>query len=219
MNEARTEILERIRSSLGGGQPKPARIDRTYRVAGTRDSEARIELLIDRLDDYDATVRRVPTADVGQAVADFLDGAQSVVVPDEFPVQWLDTITSDGGGAEHPTILRDSASNPLDIETVDTVDAVVTGSFVAIADTGTIVLVGNECGRRAITLVPDHHVIVVRAADIVDIVPEGFRRIVDAGHDTAPITMVSGPSATVDIEFIRVHGVHGPRRLDVIIAE
>lgn len=219
MTDARTEILARIRSSLGGAQPAPAHIDRDYRVTGTLDSDARIELLIDRLEDYDATVRRVPAAHIGQAVADFLDGEKSIVVPEALPAEWLENITSDGGGAEPPTLLRDSASNPLDIETIDTVDAVVTGSFVSIADTGTIVLVGAECGRRAITLVPDHHVIVVRTEDIVDLVPEGFRRIVEAGHDTEPITMVSGPSATVDIEFIRVHGVHGPRRLDVIIAE
>ena len=219
MTEARTEILERIRSSLGGAQPAPATIERNYRATGDLDIDARIELLIDRLADYDATVRRVRTADIGRAVADYLDGATSLVVPEELPAQWLETLTVDGGGGEPPTVLRDNTANPLAIETIDTVDAVVTGSFVSIADTGTIVLVGAECGRRAITLVPDHHVIVVRAADIVDIVPEGFRRIVDAGLETDPITMVSGPSATVDIEFIRVHGVHGPRRLDVVIAE
>ena len=219
MTEARTEILDRIRSSLGGAQPAPAKIERNYRMTGELDTESRIKLLINRLDDYDATVRRVPTVDIAKAIADFLGDDASVVVPDDLPGDWLDAATAGDGGSEPPKVLRDSVANPLDTETIDTVDAVVTGSFLSIADTGTIVLVGKECGRRAITLVPDHHVIVVRAADIVDIVPEGMRRIVDAGLDTEPITMVSGPSATVDIEFIRVHGVHGPRRLDVIIAE
>lgn len=219
MTDARTEILGRIRSSLGNAKPAPAAIDRAYRTGGESDLPARIDLLIDRLEDYDATVKRVPEADISRAVAEFLGDDATIVVPQELPGEWLDPKTDDAGRAEARKVLRDSREHPLDTDTIDSLDAVVTGSFVAIADTGTIVLVGPVSGRRVITLVPDHHVIVLYARDIVEIVPEGIRRIVDAGLDTEPITMVSGPSATVDIEFIRVHGVHGPKRLDVVIAE
>lgn len=108
----------------------------------------------------------------------------------------------------------DHADQPLTIDDLDSIDTVLTGSTVSCADTGTIFLSAqpNE-GRRAITLVPDHHICVVFEKDVVDLVPQALEAI----EGTRPITMISGPSATSDIELERVEGVHGPRRLDIII--
>lgn len=215
-DDARSVVLERIRSSLGReGDSAPAAmaVPRDYRVEGERPHEEVLDLLVDRLEDYDATVHRVAAGEVPATIAELLSGAGRVVTPEALPPEWLSGL--DGTSVE---LLADSAGQPLDVETLDGVDAVVTASTVAIADTGTIVLADERSGRRAVTLVPDHHVVVVASADVVDLVPEAIRRLVELGADTAPTTMVSGPSATVDIEMIRVHGVHGPRRLDVVLA-
>lgn len=97
---------------------------------------------------------------------------------------------------------------------LDDADTALTGCALAIAETGTIVLDGGPLsGRRALTLIPDHHVCIVRADQVVSSVPEAFERL-EPGR---PITFVSGPSATSDIELQRVEGVHGPRRLDVVV--
>ncbi|MFZ2275125.1 LutC/YkgG family protein, partial [Corynebacterium variabile] len=109
-------------------------------------------------------------------------------------------------------------SAPLSVADLDRVDAVVTASFCSVAESGTILLAGPDSGRRAATLVPDHHVVVVKVADIVELLPEAVTRLTDAGLHTSPVTMVAGPSASVDIELVRVQGVHGPRTLDVVLA-
>jgi L-lactate dehydrogenase complex protein LldG len=131
-----------------------------------------------------------------------------VVAPAGIPGEWL-------GDAE---ALRDDA--PLAVEALDAADAVVTGCAVAVAETGTIVLDGGpRSGRRALTLVPDYHVCVVEADAIVPGVPDGIAALAEAAADGRPITFVSGPSATSDIELVRVEGVHGPRTLDILVAE
>ncbi|MGO3362661.1 MAG: LutC/YkgG family protein [Corynebacterium sp.] len=223
MTDARTEILNRVRSSLGRtSEAAPTQehieIPREYRTSGDKDGQELLDLLIDRLEDYDAAVTRTggSTGEIAEAVATLLGDAgedssgSSIVVPATLDHGWLADLQA--------TVRDDSTEAPVDLDTLNSVDAVVTGSAVSVADTGTIMLVGPESGRRATTLVPDHHIVVVKVEDVVEIVPEAISRLTRDGLSELPITMVSGPSATVDIELIRVHGVHGPRTLDVIIA-
>ncbi|MDQ0822086.1 L-lactate dehydrogenase complex protein LldG [Arthrobacter sp. V4I6] len=209
---AREDILARIRAALQDS-PEVPRIPREYRATSGLDEAALIELLVDRLIDYKAQVSVVDAAEVPARVAALLAGAHSYVVPAGLDAGWLAAL-----GSQHEDEGRrhvDSAAAPLTVAELDGIDAVVTGSAVAVAETGTIILDGSpNQGRRAISLVPDHHICVVKATDITGILPEALRRI----DGTRPLTMISGPSATSDIELERVEGVHGPRRLDVIIA-
>lgn len=230
-SDARTEVLARIRSSLGlrdgENSTLPAGettdIPRNYRRSGdlASGSPELVDLLVDRLEDYDATVRRVADTDdaITDAVASYLadrghggDG-NTVVAPADVDARWLSSFEDAGG-----EVLQDSASAPLSVADLDRVDAVVTASFCSVAESGTILLAGPDSGRRATTLVPDHHVVVVKVADIVELLPEAVTRLTDAGLHTSPVTMVAGPSASVDIELVRVQGVHGPRTLDVVLA-
>jgi L-lactate dehydrogenase complex protein LldG len=206
---AREDILARIRTALQDS-PEAPQIPREYRSASGMGADQLIELLVDRLVDYKAQVAVVAEAEVPATIASLLEGARSYVVPEGLDGGWLE-------GMDDARSRRrvDSAGEPLSVTDLDGTDAVVTGSAVAVAETGTIILDGSaNQGRRAISLVPDHHICVVKAADIAGILPEALRRI----DGTRPITMISGPSATSDIELERVEGVHGPRRLDVIIA-
>ena len=211
---ARDEVLARIRTALGPvpgpGDGAPADVPRGYAVRGTLPPGAPelLDLLADRLVDYRATVRRCTEAEVGAQVRAALAarGARRVVVPAGLDVGWL---TGWDGEA-----LRDGPEHPLAVSVLDGLDGVVTGCTVAIATTGTLALDGSAgCGRRAITLVPDYHLVVVRASDVVETVPEGMARL----DPWRPITLVSGPSATSDIELDRVEGVHGPRTLEVVL--
>ncbi|SMX70770.1 MULTISPECIES: LUD domain-containing protein [Brevibacterium] len=178
-----------------------------YLRTGTHSGEDLIALLIDRLEDYKANVHRV-SGDPAATIAGLLESGSNIVVPRGLDESWLQEFSGE--------ISVDAPGQELSIPELDAQAAVVTASAVAIAQTGTIVLDGSpECGRRAITLVPDHHVCVVRVADVVDIVPEGIARLTPE----AALTFISGPSATSDIELKRVEGVHGPRTLDVVIVE
>ncbi len=203
---ARDEVLARIRSALAG-QPAPPEVPRSYRRQGEHPpgSPALLALLDDRLVDYRATVLTCVVDEVPAVIARALGerGLRRVVAPAGVPAGWL-------GDAE---ILRDEP--PLPVEALDAADAVVTGCAVAVAETGTIVLDGDaDQGRRALTLVPDVHVVVVRAEQVVQTVPEALARL----DPLRPLTMISGPSATSDIELSRVEGVHGPRTLVVVLA-
>jgi len=208
---AREDILARIRTALQDS-PNAPQIPREYRAASGLGEDELIELLVDRLVDYKAQVAVVPEAEVPARIASLLGEARSYVVPEGLDAGWLAELNGDDGGSRRRV---DAPGRPLTVAELDATDAVVTGSAVAVAETGTIILDGSaNQGRRAISLVPDHHICVVKAADITGILPEALRRI----DGTRPLTMISGPSATSDIELERVEGVHGPRRLDVIIA-
>ncbi|WP_104055055.1 MULTISPECIES: lactate utilization protein C [unclassified Arthrobacter] len=206
---ARTDILDRLRSALRD-HPAVPEIPRTYREDSGMSAEERIELLVDRLVDYKAGVTVVDEAGLAPRIAELLRDAASYVVPAGIDGAWL----ADAEAAAPGRRRIDAADAPLSVAELDAVDAVVTGSAVSVAETGTIILDGSpNQGRRAITLVPDHHICVVREGDIAGILPEALRRL----DGTRPLTWISGPSATSDIELERVEGVHGPRNLDVVI--
>jgi L-lactate dehydrogenase complex protein LldG len=198
---AREEILGRIRTALAD-RPAPDPVVRSYRAAGA--AVADLDLFVERVVDYRATVHRSDGEDVAAAASRILTdrGIARVVVPDGFPDTWLPSV--------------ETVREPVDTQTLDDVSAVLTGCAVAIAETGTIVLdAGPGQGPRALTLVPDYHLVVVRADQVVALVPDA----VAALDPTRPLTWISGPSATSDIELKRVEGVHGPRTLDVILVD
>ncbi|MEU8327512.1 LUD domain-containing protein [Micromonospora sp. NPDC048839] len=193
---ARDEILARLRTALADNPP-PVRVPRRYRRADDRPDL--VEVFVDRLEDYRATVHR----GLG-ALAGLLAEVDRLAVPTDVPADWL----AGFAGQVH----RDTP--PLAPAELDAMDAVLTGCAVAVADTGTIILdAGPTQGRRALTLVPDRHICVVRADQVVGLLPEALTRL----DPRAPQTWISGPSATSDIELNRVEGVHGPRRLEVVL--
>ncbi|MCX3058587.1 LutC/YkgG family protein [Streptomyces beihaiensis] len=210
----RDVVLGRVRRALGGPSAPPTTydtdIDRGYlREHGERTVAQTVELLAENLADYRAVVHRCTHTDdeLGLLVMRLLAerGARTVLVPPALPAHWL----SSAG----PTRVHDQAVSTA--RQLDRVDSVVTGCAVAIAETGTIVLDGSaDQGRRRITLVPDHHICVVRVPDqVVSSVPQALSRL----DPTRPLTWISGPSATSDIELDRVEGVHGPRTLEVVL--
>jgi L-lactate dehydrogenase complex protein LldG len=192
---ARDEILARIRAVE---RTPPPPVERGYRRTGLLSRDARARLFAERVDDYRAEVRVV--TDVSAAVASACSGR--IGVPPGLPAAWRPA---------NADVVEDHGLSPREL---DALDGVVTGCTVAIAETGTIVLSGGETeGRRALTLVPDLHVCIVRAEQIVELVPEALAAV----DPRRPLTLVSGPSATSDIELSRVEGVHGPRTLVVLI--
>ncbi|MGZ8693804.1 MAG: LutC/YkgG family protein [Gaiellaceae bacterium] len=198
---AREAILAAVRTATAGAVlPDPVRRD--YSRAGERTPSELLDLLSDRLVDYSATVRRARPAELRRAVDELAPGR--VGVPAGLPIEWRPA------GA-----VEDHGLTPHEL---DALEGVVTGCAVAIAETGTLVLAGGPAeGRRALTLVPDMHLCIVRAEQVVESVPEAFEAL--RGLARRPLTFVSGPSATSDIELKRVEGVHGPRRLIVLLLE
>ena len=196
---AREQILARVRAAIAAAPAERAAIPRDFHTA-TADG---LDAFLDRLTHYDAVAHVVDPHEVAQQIRTALKHRKRIVVPAGVPDAWT----------EHLTPIRDEP--PLTPHALDAGDGVLTTCALAIAQTGTIVLdAGPGMGRRALTLVPDYHLCVVRADQIVSSVPEAIAKLEDP---TRPLTFISGPSATVDIEMVRVRGVHGPRNLEVIV--
>ncbi|MFF5139963.1 lactate utilization protein C [Streptomyces sp. NPDC013157] len=205
---SRERILGRVRRALAEVRDEDTPVERAYlREHGTRSVAETVDLLAENLADYRALVHRCTeaelTATIGRLIA--LRGSGTVAVPTGLPPEWL-------AATEAEQVADRADSTPHEL---DRVASVVTGCAVAIAETGTIVLDGGpDQGRRRITLVPDHHICVVRVPDqVVSSVPQALERLDPA----RPLTWISGPSATSDIELDRVEGVHGPRTLEVVL--
>jgi L-lactate dehydrogenase complex protein LldG len=193
---ARDDILTKVRAAIAGAAPtKPP--PRDYRTTTTDG----LDTFLDRLAHYDATAHVVDPAELEGTIRRTLRARQRVIVPDAWTTAVEDPLTDD------PRLTHDQ---------IDQSQGVLTTCALAIAQTGTIVLdAGPGMGRRVLTLLPDYHLCVVREDQIVASVPEAIATL--QSRPTRPITFVSGPSATVDIEMTRVRGVHGPRNLEVIV--
>ena len=205
----RDEMLGRIGAALAGADRRPPP-DYTYGAVTPLADIA--DTFVERVEDYRAVVERVAPEDLADAVVAALGGAARVVAPPALPAEWLAGFTE---LARTQVVTDDGA---LSADDLDRFDAVVTAAAVGIAVTGTVILDhGPDQGRRALSLVPDLHVCVVLESQLVGDVPESvapLRAAVEAGR---PLTWISGPSATSDIELERVEGVHGPRTLHVLL--
>lgn len=203
---AREEILGRVRAALRDVPPgDETAVPRAYARTGAAGAVSRFA---ERVADYGATVVEVDRAGIQDAAARRLaaHAVGTVAVPDDLPLHWV------------PLGVRAVAESALDVEGLDAVGAAMTGCVLGIADTGTILLdCGARQGGRRLTLLPDYHLCVVEAERVVASVPEATPTLAAALRARRPVTLVSGPSATADIELERVDGVHGPRRLDVLL--
>ncbi|MEU3337766.1 LutC/YkgG family protein [Streptomyces sp. NPDC002144] len=209
---SRDRILGRVRRALADvtpdERPYEEAVARDYlREHGERSVEETVDLLAENLADYRALVHRCSAGELAALIGRLLAerGSKTVVVPAGLETEWLSAAE-----VEHIADLADSTPHEL-----DRVDSVITACALAVAETGTIVLDGSpDQGRRRITLVPDHHICVIRVPDqVVSSVPQALERLDPA----RPLTWISGPSATSDIELDRVEGVHGPRTLEVVL--
>jgi len=208
---AREEILASIRNALEVQASDPAgsyaRIAQTYNRIGKLDREACLEFFIDRLVDYDTEIIQVQAeAELPGAIAEALQhaGEERALVAAAFPASWL------------PAGIDFRIDHNLPTSEIEGVPAVVTTCEAAVAATGTIILVHEGAqARRVLTLLPDHHICLVRRDQVFELLPETLTAI--AAKATSPMTTISGPSATSDIEMTRIRGVHGPRRLTAIL--
>lgn len=203
MSEARRIVLNRIRGALAAAPPEPVQVPRDYdRQPG--DGHGDSERFAEAVAEYKAQVLRAEPTAIAATIATRIGADARVAIPTGLPTDWVAGID----------VVIDDPENPLAVTELDRTDAAVTGCALGIAATGTIVLdAGPAQGRRALTLIPDHHICVVFTDQIVDTVPQAFAAL----DPRRPLTFISGPSATSDIELNRVEGVHGPRTLDVLL--
>jgi L-lactate dehydrogenase complex protein LldG len=214
--DARADILHRIRSALQGATPSD--IPRNYRTADARGRDEIVTMFAERVAEYRATVHRVRDDEVAETVERIAKeaGAERIGIPADLPEEWRPDGAGGAAGAAGELQLVEDAALP--VPELDALDGAVTGCALAIAEVGAIVLDGGEGqGRRALTLVPDLHICVVREDQVVALVPEAVERLEDSVKAGRPLTFVAGPSATSDIELDRVEGVHGPRVLHVVL--
>ncbi len=217
MTTAREEILRRVRRATHDvpkdERPEDVPVERGYRKEDAAPRDDIVERFAERVAEYEATVHRVSESDLPREIAEALErrSIRQLVVPDDLLEGWVP------GGVK---ILSDAARTPLSDEELDRSDGVLTGCSLGISQTGTLVLdAGEGQGRRALTLLPDYHLCVVREDQVVGLVPEAVAKLEETvKNEGRAITFISGPSATSDIELNRVEGVHGPRTLEVLIA-
>lgn len=216
MNDSKKEILATIRKALSGvpdsESPDDIQVNRHYHQKGKLSQKEIVDLFAERVGEYKATVQRVAEKDLKKVIAECCrsENVEHLVIPEGFQKENL---------SEEVLPLFDSSDKPLTHQELDESDGVITTCAFAVAQTGTIILdAGEGQGRRALTLVPDYHLCIVREDQIVELIPEGFSAVESSVKQQGrPITFISGPSATSDIELSRVEGVHGPRRLEVLI--
>ena len=207
---AKEEVLSRVRMALINRKSEResdyAYIQRQYHVEGARDERGRLSLFIDRLHDYGAAVYECNPESIPAAIGEALSKRKlrKVLTGRDFPGGWI------------PAGFDFYADHDFDYYEINSFDGVVTPCALAIAETGTIILRhADDEPRRAISLIPDYHLCIVFSVQVVETVPQGVREMACMGN--VPLTTISGPSATSDIEMTRIQGVHGPRILDVIL--
>ena len=212
MSQAREEILNRVRAALvdvpDGETATDVVVDRSYFTTDS-DPDRRVDHFIERVTEYRAKVHRIEASALPETIAALCAsrGIRRLVLPHDIPTSWI------------PSSLTPLRDEGLTDAQLNESDGVLTGCALGIAQTGTIVLDRGEYqGRRALTLLPDYHLCVIREDQIVGMVPEAVAALADsAGRPDRPMTWISGPSATSDIELNRVEGVHGPRTLEVLV--
>lgn len=216
MSEAKNEILATIRKALADvpdtEKPSDVNVARDYRQKGSLSQDEIVNLFAERVGEYKATVQRIKQNELNEIIAKSCkrENVEKLVIPDGFEKSWLPELVNP---------LFDDPESSLSHQVLDESDGVITTCAYAVAETGTIILdAGKGQGRRALTLVPDFHLCIVREDQIVELVSEGFARVQSSVRkERRPVTFISGPSATSDIELSRVEGVHGPRRLEVLV--
>lgn len=210
MSAGKDAILSRIRTALGEAAGTRAEVPRAYRTGETEPPDVLVTRLVERLEDYRSKVHHLTEEAISASVERICraHGVKNLMVPADLPPSWL------------PPGLEVTPDDGLSYAALEGHGGVLTGCALAVAQTGTLVLdAGHAQGRRVLSLLPDLHLCVVFASQVVGGVPEAIRALEPAITAGRPLTLISGPSATSDIELSRVEGVHGPRKLEVLLVE